>query len=202
MVPIFLSIISESNSLQCTPITEYLLHLIERVFTKWKYRNLIERGAEEAHAAGLPHWRPKVFHYSDAVPKSQRDFLYSEANNTCPNNRGRFPALCSILAVSESESIEKTEDDPTLMYACARRIKKWQPLDRIKYIWISTTVSDITWLWRNLSSSHWGQYRYFYAIYARRFPSYQHRLVFQSRGAQTVPLEAALQNSQARHQRQ
>ena len=125
---------------------------VYKTITKSIYRKLIERGAEEAQAAGLPHWRPKVFHHSDAVLKRQRDFHYSEANNTWRNNRGQFPALRSTLAIFESETIQKAEAicetatlstdangkislrqkdwrfgsyDPTLMYVYAKRIKEW-----------------------------------------------------------------------------
>jgi hypothetical protein len=96
---------------------------VYKLISKSVYRTLIEQGAEEAQAAGLPRWRPKVFHHSDTVLKQQRDFLYSEANSTWRNHRGRFPALRSTIAVFESETVQKAEAISKSLHGC-----KWQNL--------------------------------------------------------------------------
>jgi hypothetical protein len=96
---------------------------VYKCITKSVYWNLITQGAEEARSAGLTRWRPRVFHHSDAVLKKQRDFFFSEANNTWRNNRGRFPALRSTLAIFESETLKKAEAISKSLHGC-----KWQNL--------------------------------------------------------------------------
>ena len=91
--------------------------------TKSVYSSLIAQGAEEAHSAGLIRWRSRVFHHSDVMLKKQRDFLFSDANNTWRNHRGSYPALRSTLATFESETLEKAETISKSLHSC-----KWQNL--------------------------------------------------------------------------
>ena len=101
------------------------------------HRKLIEQGAEEARSAGLPSWRPRVFQHSDAVLKQQRDFLYSEANNTWRNNRGRFPALRSTLAAFETDTLKKAETISKSLHGC-----KWQNLSAPERLAVRELRSD------------------------------------------------------------
>jgi hypothetical protein len=110
---------------------------VYKCITKSVYWNLITQGAEEARSAGLTRWRPRVFHHSDAVLKKQRDFFFSEANNTWRNNRGRFPALRSTLAIFESETLKKAEAISKSLHGC-----KWQNLSVPERLAIRELRSD------------------------------------------------------------
>ena len=101
------------------------------------YRELIEQGAEEARFAGLSSWRPRVFQHSDVVLKQQRDFLYSEANNTWRNNRGHFPALRSTLAAFEKETLKTAEAISMSLHGC-----KWQNLSAPERLAVRELRSD------------------------------------------------------------
>ena len=96
---------------------------VYRCLSKAVHLKLIQQGVETSRAAGLPDWRPCIFHHSDAMLKKERDFVFSEACTTWRENRGRFPGLRSTLARFEVATIEKANSICSSLPGC-----KWSNL--------------------------------------------------------------------------